>query len=431
MSRAVTKWATFPIVALMTSAALAVPAIPAHLVLKQGDVVGPSTVSTLGAPFTDGNGRVGFVGSLADSQRFIWWHTGPVFFSNQALPNVLTGHESTMGVSNTGGFIYSPSVNGNDAVYTHGGVLLQRGDPIPPLPGLYSSFNSRPIMLPNGTAYWVGGSTPTQGSSTSTNRHLFKATDPTNPTSITRVLGGGDVIEGKPIATTASNFDYWISDNDLHHIHVLDMNTGSSTNNMHVYVDGAFVAQEGSPTGQGDRWSGFDAPSINNSGEYVFAGDTDGDANTDAFLAYNGVIVIREGDTLGGITLGVGAAIRAASINNAGQVAFIWGWGSGTSAQEYLFLGPGSALASSVKLLGINDEIDVTGDGTADWRITDFNASGTIGPGLDLGPGGLVFVDVDMVPVDGGSTVQAIIAVPEPATALLAALGLLACTRRR
>jgi len=161
MNRAVTKWATIPIVALMTSAALAVPAIPAQLVLKQGDVVGPSTVSTLGAPFTDGNGRVGFVGALADSQRFIWWDTGPVFFSNDALPNVLTGHESTMGVSNTGGFIYSPSVNGNDAVYTHGGVLLQRGDPIPPLPGLYSSFNSRPIMLPNGTAYWVGGSTPT------------------------------------------------------------------------------------------------------------------------------------------------------------------------------------------------------------------------------------------------------------------------------
>jgi hypothetical protein len=411
----------------------AAAAVPAYLVLKQGDTVGPSTVSSLNAPFTDGNGRVGFVGALADNQRFIWWHTGPVFFSNQALPDVLTGGESTMGVSNTGGFIYSPSVNGNDAVYTHGGVLLQRGDPIPPLPGLYSTFNSRPIMLPDGTAYWVGGSTPNQGSSTSTNRHLFKATDPTDPNSIVRVLGGGDIIEGKPIATTASNFDYWISDNAQHHIHVLDMNTGSSLDNMHVYVDGAFVAQESLPTGQGDNWSAFDAPGINNAGNYVFAGDTDGNTATDAFLAYNGVIAIREGDTIDGITLAVGAAIRAASIGNNNGVAFIWGWGSGTSLREYLFYGPATNLQASVKLLGINDEVDVDGDGLGDWVITDFNASGAIGPGLDLGPGGLVYVDVDMVPVGGGSQVQAIIGVPipEPASLLLAVTGLLAVRRPR
>ncbi len=275
-------------VGCVVGTALALPPIPAYVVVRQGDTLGVSTVSTLNSPFTDGNGRVGFVGSLADSQRFIWWNTGPVFFSNDALPDVLTGGESTMGVSDTGGFIYSPSVNGNDAVHTHAGTLLQKGDPIPPLPGLFSSFNSRPTMLPDGTAYWVGGSTPTQGSSTSTNRHLFKATDPSNPASITRVLGGGDLINGIPIKTTASNFDYWISDNGLHHIHVLDMDTGSTTNNEHVYLDGAFVAQEGHSAGGGELWESFDIVGVNNAGNYIFTGDTNcavaGDRRS--FLAY-------------------------------------------------------------------------------------------------------------------------------------------------
>jgi hypothetical protein len=415
--------------ALAWSVGLVAASVPAYVIAKEGDAVGISTVSTLNAPFTDGNGRVGFVGSLADNQRFVWWNTGPVFYSNDALPDVLTGSEGTMGVTNAGGFIYSPSVNGNDAVYTHGGVLQQRGDALPGLPGLYSSFNSRPTMLPNGTAYWITGSTPTQGSTTSTNRHLYKATDAANPATRVRVLGGGDVIEGKAIATTASNFDYWISDNDAHHIHILDMNTGSSLNNLHMYVDGGFVAQEGQPTGDGDNWSGFDAPSVNDAGNYVFAGDTSGPTASDAFLAYDAIIRIREGDTIDGVTLASGAAVRAASIANDEKVAFIWGWGTGGTLQEHLFLGDGANLAAAVKLLSINDEIDVNGDTIGDFRITDFNASGVIGPGLDFAGGSRVYVDVDMIPVGGGTEIQAIISVPEPAALALLAVGLIA--RRR
>lgn len=414
--------------AVLVSAAQAVAAVPALMVLKVGDPAGPSTVSSLNAPFTDGNGKVGFVAALADAQRMIWWDTGPVFFSSDALPDVLTGSEGTMGVSNTGGFIYSPSVNGNDAVYTHGGALLQRGDPIPPLPGLYSSFNSRPTMVADGTAYWVGGSTPTQGSTSSTNRHLFKATDPTNPASITRVLGGGDVIEGKAISTSASNFDYWDSNNG-HHIHVLDMVTGSSANNIHVYVDGAFVAQEGSPTGQGDNWSGFDSPGVNDAGNYIFTGDTDGPTTTDFFLAYNGAIEVREGDVLDGVTLASGFAVRAASLNNLEQVVHIWG----LSSNEHLFFGEAGNLAASTRLLSVGDEIDIDDDLLSDYVITDFEASGAIGPGLDLADDGFIFVEVSVQPVGGGTETEAIIriAIPEPTTLALLLAGVLVSLRRR
>lgn len=420
-------------VMLVASVASAIPPKSAYVVVKEGDAIGSETVSTLNSPFTDGNGKVGFVGSISDSQRFVWWDTGPVFLSGSMLPDAVTGGEGTMGIGNNGEFIYSPSVNGNDAVVTHGGVLLQKGDPIVPLPGLFSTFNSRPTMLPNGTAHWMGGSTATQGSSTSTNRHYFRATDPTDPNSITVLLSGGDVIEGKAIATTASNFTYNISDNGLHHLHKLDMATGSSSNNDHIYLDGVFVAQEGQATGQGDNWQNFSALSVNNSGNWVLGGDTNADAATDAFVACNGAIQIREGETIDGITLASGAAIRDVSINNLDQVVHMWGWGSGTTAQEHLFFGSATDLANSILLLSMGDEIDVDGDLIADYAIADFEVSTVVGPGLDLAEDGYVFVEVGMIPVTGGDEIAAIIrvAIPEPACLLLMAVGGLALIRRR
>ncbi|MBM3316577.1 MAG: hypothetical protein FJY75_01865 [Candidatus Eisenbacteria bacterium] len=388
--------------------------VPAAIVVMQGDALGPGTVSSVNTPFTDGAGRVGFVGALDDGQRFIWWDSGPVFFSSDALPEVLTGGESTMGVSDTGGFIYSPAVGGNDAVYTHGGTLLKKTDPVPCLPGLYSSFNSRPTMLPNAIAHWVGGTATTPTGSTS-NRHLFRAVDPTDPETIERLLGGGDVIEGKTVKTTASNFNYWISDNGLHHIHILDMDVAASENE-HVYLDGVFIAQEGQPTGQGDHWSSFDIVGVNDAGDYIFTGDTDGPTTTDEFVAFNGKIVVREGDTLDGVTIPAGAALRAASINNVGDVLHMWG----SSANEYLFFGPGARLAQSVCLLATGDSLDVDGDQVADFVVTDFNASTTIGPGLDLADGRMThqatdptraYLDVDLSPIGMGTGGEAIIGI--------------------
>lgn len=404
--------------------ALALPPVPVQLIVKAGDSYDGSTVSTLNAPFTDGNGKVGFVGALADSRRFIWYDAGPIFYS----PPGVTGGESTMGVSNSGQFIYSPSNGGNDSVYTNGGVLLQGTDPVS-FGGGWSTFNSRPMMLASGTAYWVGGTATTQGGATS-QRHLLRATDPTNPATITAVLSGNMVIDGKTITAQGLNFDYWVSDNDNHYIQLVSV-VGPTTSDAHVLVSGTFVAQESMPTGSGDNWQNFSGVSINNLGHYIFGGDTDGPVATDAFIAYNGVISIREGDTLDGITLASGAATRALSISNGGKAAFIWGWGSGATLQEHLFLGEAAFMAGSSRLLSLGDELDVNGDGIPDYVLTDFNASGVIGPGLDLADDGRVFVDVDLMPVTGGSSIQAIIAVPEPATFVLLGLGALALHRRR
>ncbi|HKQ46436.1 MAG TPA: PEP-CTERM sorting domain-containing protein [Phycisphaerae bacterium] len=433
MSRSIHRVIAGLIVGVLFAATPAAFAVtPVDIVIKQGDVFGARTVSTLNAPFTDGLGKVGFVAAFDDSTRGIWHSSGFVFNSSDALPDSLTGGEGTMGVSNLGNFIYSPSFNGGDAVYTAGGKLLADGDAVPNNPGLFSVFNSRPTMLPNGTAHWIGGTSTTAGGSTS-NRHLFRATDPNNPMSISRIISGGDVIEGKAISTAASNFNYDISDNGSHHVHILDMVTGSTTNNVHVYRDGAFVAQESLPVGDGTNWENFDGVFVNNAGDWLLHGDTSGATTSDEFIAFKGEIKVREGQTIDGITLASGASVNAASIDNKNNVVHTWGWGSGTTAQEHLFFGDADDLINGVRLLSRNDQVDSDGDTIADWIITDFEASTVIGPGLDLAEDGFVFVEVSMIPAAGGTEIGAIlrVEVPEPATVGLLALGLLAIRRRR
>jgi len=100
-----------------------------------------------------------------------------------------------MGVSDTGGFIYSPSVDGGDSVWTHNGLLLGDNVPAPGYPAPTAiTFNSRPTMLPSGAAYWVAGLSYTGGTS-SEGRVLFSASDST-PGSITPVLASDDIVGG-------------------------------------------------------------------------------------------------------------------------------------------------------------------------------------------------------------------------------------------
>ena len=412
-------------VMLVASVASAIPPKSAYVVVKEGDAIGSETVSTLNSPFTDGNGKVGFVGSISDSQRFVWWDTGPVFLSGSALPDALTGGEGTMGVGNNGEFIYSPSVNGNDAVWGNNGLILQKGDPAPDLPaGWNNTFNSRPQMVDDGTGYWIAGFDDTGGTSTK-GRVLYRQAQ---GGAIQSVLRSDDVINGETIARSSGvDFDYHVSGGGTSMINVLQMATGSTNNDDRVLANGVFVAGETWPTGQGDNWDNFDHVSINDSGNYIFTGDTDGATATDEFIAYNGAIAIREGDLIDGLTLG--SSVNAASMNELSQVAFIWT----SSLSETLFFGDGAALPGSIALLSVGDEIDVDGDLIADYAIADFEASGVVGPGLDLAEDGYVFVEVGMIPVTGGDEIAAIIrvAIPEPACLLLMAVGGLALIRRR
>ncbi len=408
--------------------------IAANLVFQEGDALGGSTVASVNAPFTNGLGQVGFLAILADDTRSLWFNGSEIFNSADANPDLLTGGEGTIGVGDNGEFIYSPSVNGEDAVWGQGGLRLIENTQAPGFPnGINSTFHSRPTMTDDGTAYWVSGFNDGAGGTSSIGRMLYRQ----NPdATIDRLFAAGDIIDGLPIAVgSAVGFDYNASGNNSQLIVEVNLATGSTADDGRQLVNGTVVAAEAAPTGQGDNWDNFDVSSINNTGNYVFSGDTDGDTETDEFIAYNASIALREGDAVPAGTLD--GSVDAVSINNLDQAAFIWDLDDAGGDIETLFFAlEASNLSLSQAVASVGDTLDTNNDGMADWVLTDFNASGSIGPGIDLAEDGLVYVEVDLDSLDGLTSVEAIVsfAIPEPGSLFAMALGavlLVAPVRRR
>lgn len=430
-----TRFVASSLLAIVGSAAsIAGPASPVSIdiVAREGGAIGGFTVTTLNAPNTNGLGGVGFTFGVDDGaggtiNGFASYTAALMqdilFFNNSVTSNALTGAETSSAFGNNGEFIFSPSVDGEDAVWGQNGLILRDTDAVPGNPGTFSTFNSRPSnMTPDGIAHWVGGVTDSAGGSTQ-GRALWRY----DGTTFTSLLRTGDMVGGFAIGTTGVGFSFDLSDSGANHIHSVILETGSTNSDNAIYVNGNIVARELDPIG-GENWDNFDSVSINNAGNYLFTGDTDGATATDEFIAYNGSIAIREGDTVGGVTLGT--SVNAASINNLNQAAFIWSL-AGTG--EGLFYAPNAAdLASSVLLLQVGDMVDFNNDGVAEATLVDFNASATVAPGLQFSDDPFVYVEVDLLDV-GGVEFEAIIrvAVPAPGAAGVLALAGLVATRRR
>src|SRR5690606_8664052 len=278
-------------------------------VVVEGETVtlpggGTGTVSTIQTSlFTNRNAEVGFSVDVQGDDG-VWFDDGPIWLNSQAVGFTLSGAEFTMGIGDNGEFIYSPSIDGNDGVWTDQGYLLADGDPAPGYGGdTLSTFNSRPTMDANGTADWVGGVNNGAGGTATVNRALYMSTDRT-PATTSIVLRSGDVYDGFIVdgGSSGIDFDYEFSDDGTQNILGLVFNTGSTANDAAVGVNGSVVAQEGQPTGSGDNWANFDNLRILDNGTYGWTGDTDGDTATDEFLSINGTILLREGDTVDGLT---------------------------------------------------------------------------------------------------------------------------------
>lgn len=346
--------------------------VSATLVLAEGDTTPgvAGVVTTLNQPFANGIGDPGFTGDA--DENFVFSGAGVIWINSDGLPSVLTGAEFTMGIGNLGKFIYSPATDGSDSVWTDVGQLAIENVQAPGLPtGTVSTFHSRPTMVPSGQAYWIAGHGDGAGGTSSVGRILYTSPDGT-PSNINIIFRTGDSIDGQIIDASGLDFDYDLSDNGGHHIHPLDM-VGSTDTDGFLYVDGSLVAREGDPNGSGiDNWDNFDFVSINNTGAYLFSGDTDGDTSGDEFIAYNGAIILREGDTVDGVTLESGFAVRGLGINNLGQAVF--GWGSGT-VEHLFFACDASDLQGTGRLvLSTGDDVDLDGNGTGDATVTDLPA---------------------------------------------------------
>lgn len=383
------------------------------VILQQGDtppIGGGLPVAFLNAPVTNGLGKVSFSGGLengSDDTEFIWYDTALTWLSNGLISDVVS-IEDVIGISNNGNYAMSLVLdpNGVDSLWTDDGLLLARGDAAPGIPGYYIVSVSRPTMQSNGLVNWFATLSNTPGGAAQLDV-IYHATDVSTPI-INPLLQGGDVVGSATIADNGLNSNYFLSDNGSHLITFVET-TELITQNSYIYLDGALLLREDDPTGEGDNWDNFDFFQVNNSGDYVVSGDTDGNAATDEFIAYNGVIQVREGDTIGGVALSSSANVRQLSLNDAGQAAYTW---SVLGGREILFYACDVAdLAAATAVLGTNDLVDTDGNGTADATITDFNTSNAT-QGFALAEDGQIYVEVDLD--YGAGSLEAVIAYTLP-----------------
>lgn len=373
--------------------------VTADVILDDATLVGTSLVDALNGPVTNGLGEPGFSGDIdtgTNDTEFVW-HGATFAFTSTSIISDVTSIESYMGIGDASAYHTSLGLSPGsiDSVWTQDGLLLAEEDLAPGIPGNFNTFNSRPTMLPNGTAYWIAGYADTQGGTTQA-RVLYRSSDTATPV-ITVVIQSGDIIDGFTVSDSPYDFDYFISDDDSHHIQVLDMDTGSTLDDIFVYIDGSLFYQEDSPAGGGEDWDNHDYVQINNSGNYLHSGDTNGTTTSDEYIAYNGGFQVREGDTIDGVTLGT--TVRYVSINNLGQAAFMWTTSAGTGVEALFFACDASNLSDATLLLMAGDDVDINGDTLGDGTVTDFNTASS-SQGFMLAEDGRIYTEVD---IDYGS----------------------------
>jgi hypothetical protein len=365
-------------------------------------------VLSVNNPYLTRDGRVGFTGSFdqaGTTVHFVWFNGQIVWKNPDALPTVLTGAEGTMGVGDAGQWIYSPSENGNDSVWSNGAKVLTELDSSPGIPGQFISFCSRPQMNADGSKTWISGITASQGTGAQF-RALYKQGDG----DAVVILKGGDIVSGESLVTagTSVGFNYDFSTDGTNYI-VRGLISAPTASNDVIIANGAIIARESFSTGGEENWQTFGDMKTNNDGDVVFSGDTDGPAATDGFLALNDALVLREGDSIAPKTVLVGNP-NAVGLNDLGQYGAIWN----TSAGETLFVvTPGIAGPFTSILLQVGDGVDLDGDGDVDGFVTDFTASQGVSPGLDLPRQCQVCATVNVQPI-GGTEVTAVVCVPMP-----------------
>lgn len=370
--------------------------VPVTVITMDGDSppgAGGQLVLSINPPVMDGLGRVGMTGSFA-SDNYVFYDGGVIFLNSSVAMPSLSGGESSMGVADDGSFFFSPSIDGSDGVWSDNGQVAVEETQAPGFPmGTISTFHSRPSMIPTGQVYWVAGFNESGGTS-SEGRMLY-----TSPTAsagdIAVVLRADDMVGGFTIARGSGiGFDYDFSNDGNHHIQELGVVGVTGGDDDAVYVDGAIVAREGQPLlDGGGNWDNFDQMAINNNGNYLFGGDTDGPTAVDEFIAYNGAIAVREGETVGGVALVTSAAVRGLALNDNDQAVHAWS----ANGLEVLFAAcDASNLGDASLLLAVGDQVDIDGDSMADAMVVDFETSNIAGAGLALSNGGVVAIEVEL-----------------------------------
>ncbi len=289
-----------------------------------------------------------------------------------------TSFEGFWGFADDGSAVYSATCTdtvsgaaGLDTVWLDDQPIAVEEQPVGSLPGQFWSFGSRPGVTADGVPYFIGGITDAAGAATQ-NRALFFGVDP-EP-----LLMGGDVVTvpGGSIVVSSGgsniSFDYRVSQLGTHYFAEVDIDGAASADDSVMVLDGVGFTLDGSLVREGsvvpgsaggdgiETWSAFDFLSVTESGDVFMTGATD---NGD-FVLVGDSIVLREGDTVGGLV--IDGAIEGARMNDQGDWAVIWD-------VEDLVAGNLEALIhDGTIVLREGDSVDTDGDGVTDATLDGF-----------------------------------------------------------
>lgn len=407
----VTTLATVVAFAFVIGSTLAVadPAVP--LLLEDTELPGApgENVDTINNPVVNHAGGFACTVNTSGSGTtlsHIWGNAtgglGTVIITEGTYGNLQqTSFESFHGLSNAGDPSYSATstdlisgTTGLDGVWVGPVVILNEEDPVPSLPGQFSTFNSRPGITADAIPYWVGGISTVQGGS-SQNRVLFFG----GGASV--LLMGGDPIGGvaEPLDTTASNIDFDYRFSAFGTNYITPVLVDSSTTNDGVIVIngdaamfGGSVTREASPVPAGigglpgENWDNFDFVGITEAGVTFVTGDTDAATSSDEFVLHNGEIVLREGDMVDTVSgpVSISGSIEGGYMNENGDWGVTWDVNDPVGNIEVL-------IFNGEVLLRETDEVDLDGDGVVDPGATLANFTGTTTLSIgDRGPTGIV-----------------------------------------
>jgi MYXO-CTERM domain-containing protein len=394
------------LLSLLAAASASAAIVPGQIVVQTGDTPmdadGP--VAEVQSPFVDSTGTLGFVGTLAGGEGFVF-RDNRVIFHNSDDFALLIGGEPAMGHGPGDAFVFSPNIGtvSVDALYTDGGLFANTPNQAPGMAaGVTSTSYARPAMIDGGAIWWLMG----VSDGGTQNRVLATSADGEVGSTMI-VLEGGTMVDGMMLDTGAGGIDndFQVSFDGAHRINVLGLAGGEAV----VAVDDVIVATEGESADGEVNWQSFDLVAIDNAGNYAWSGDSDADAAANELIAYNGTIVLEEGQTVAGVVLAAGYTVRLLSLDDNGNMLHTWG--AGTSDETvFLACDPANAETNSVYVIADGDELDFDGDMAGDGVfITDFSATSATSPQRGLGNDGSIYLEVVL---DSGG--EAIIAVEPP-----------------
>lgn len=430
----------------MLAAAGAAHAQVASAVIHEGDVVDGLTVTAVSNSGQNGLGGYAFTLSandaLGEAISLIWGNymggaNGALQVEGTFGDLVQTSFESFFGLGNSS-VGYSATSNrisdgatGLDGAWMDNLIIQNEEDPVG---ARFSTFNSRVGITHDNQLYWVGGLSDTLGGATQDRALFFNGSI---------VFQSGDVVAGLGTASPGSSvdFDFRFSELGANWLSPIDFDTGSTTNDMALVMNGNAVMAGGGFVREGDAvaasigglvgeaWSNFDFMGVNEAGDIFFTGDTNAAISQDEFVFQNGQIVLREGDMVGGNV--ISGSIEGGYQNGSGDWGVIWDVDTVAGNVEALIVNGQSILLEGDAVDWDNSgAIDAGDQGAVIDNFTGISAL-TLGERDEFGFFNVAFT-ADVMLGDG-SIVEGgfILTIPAPASAALFALGACSGLRRR